>query len=105
MNESLQHRATDDGHEGCSGAAPLDAVDMKRGARGASLCVDHSVLAGLIARRWRQDRLPCPLNVNARACKTWLKASWRPQPGRNALELHWSRGAPALRMQAWFRQG
>jgi hypothetical protein len=100
MNGSLQHRATDDGPEGRVGAAPLEAVDMKCGARCASLCVDLSVLAGRIARRWRQDRLSFQLNANARARVTWLEASWWPRPGRNALELHWSRGAPALRMQA-----
>jgi hypothetical protein len=66
---------------------------MKRGAAGASLLVDHTVLAGLIARRWGQDRLSFPLDVNARARGTWLEASWRPQPGRNTLEMHWSRGA------------
>jgi hypothetical protein len=100
MNGSLQHRATDDGHERCGGATPLEAVDMKRGARGASPCADHPVLAGLIARRWRQDRLSFPLNVNARARETWLEASWRRQPGRNAVEMHWSRRTPAVRMPA-----
>jgi len=64
---------------------------MKIGERSASLQFDHTVLAELIARRWKQDR-PY-FTLNKRACGAWLQASrWR-QSGRSALGLHWSRRA------------
>jgi hypothetical protein len=93
MKEDLQQRATDDGHEGYGVATPLEAVAMTRDVSGACLCVDDPALAGLIARRSRQDRPSFPLDMNARARGTRLEASWRPQPGRHALEMHWSRSA------------
>ena len=49
---------------------------------------DHSVLAELIARRWKQDRSYFTLHETSRGAQ--LEASWRRQPGRSALELHWS---------------
>jgi hypothetical protein len=52
---------------------------------------DHSALAELIARRWKQDRSYFTLNEKSRGAP--LKASWWRQPGRSALELHWSHRA------------
>lgn len=72
MNESLEHRAAGNGH-----------ADF-----------DLSVLAELITRRWKQDR-PY-FTLNERTPEAWLEASWRRQPGRSALELHWSRRATYL---------
>jgi hypothetical protein len=64
---------------------------MKIGETSASLHIDHTVLAELIARRWKQDR-PY-FTLNKKACGAWLQASrWRP-PGRSALEMHGSRRA------------
>lgn len=50
--------------------------------------LDHSVLAELIAGRWKQDR-PY-FTPKKRTFAAWLGTSWRRQPSRNALELHWS---------------
>jgi hypothetical protein len=72
MKESLERRAAGNGHAG----------------------FDHSVLAELIARRWKQDRPYFTLIEPTRGA--WLEASWRRQPGRSTLELHWSRAAPEL---------
>ena len=52
---------------------------------------DHSVLAELIARRWKQDRSYFTLNERSRGAQ--LEASWWRQPGRSAMELHWSHRA------------
>jgi hypothetical protein len=65
---------------------------MKIGEGSASLQFDHTVLAELIARRWKQDRRY--FTLNERACGAWLQASRWPQPGRSALGLHWSRHSP-----------
>ena len=67
MNESLERRAAGNGH-----------ADF-----------DRSVLAELIARRWKQDR--AYFTPSKRAPGAWLMASWWRQPGRSALELPWSR--------------
>lgn len=64
---------------------------MKIGARNASLHFDHTVLAELIARRWKHDR--AYFTPSERARGAWLQAPWWWQPGRSALELHWSRRA------------
>jgi hypothetical protein len=72
MSESLERRAAGNGH-----------ADF-----------DHSVLAELITRRWKQDR-PY-FTLNERAPGAWLEASWRRQPGRSALQLHWSHHAPCI---------
>jgi hypothetical protein len=69
MSETLEHRAAGNGH-----------ADF-----------DHSVLAELIAWRWKQHRPYFTLNERA-----WLEASWRRQPGRSALKLQWSRHAPCI---------
>ena len=52
---------------------------------------DQSVLAELIARRWKQDRSYFTLNERSRGAQ--LEASWWRQPGRSAMELHWSHRA------------
>ena len=52
---------------------------------------DHSVLAELIARRWKQDRSYFTLNERSRRAQ--LEASWWRQPGRSAMGLHWSHHA------------
>jgi hypothetical protein len=67
---------------------------MKIGASSAGLHFDHSVLAELITRRWKQDRPHFTLNKGTRGA--WLEASWWRPPGRSALELHWSRRAPCV---------
>lgn len=55
MNERLNHREAVDGH-----------ADF-----------DHSVLAELIARRWKHDRPYFTLNERGQGA--WLEASWRRQ--------------------------
>jgi hypothetical protein len=72
MSETLEHRVAGNGH-----------ADF-----------DHSVLAELITGRWKQDR-PY-FTLNERAPGAWLEASWRRQPGRTALKLHWSHHAPCI---------
>lgn len=78
MNESLEHRTAGNGH-----------ADF-----------DHSVLAEVIAWRWKEDR-PY-FTLNERAPGAWLEASWRRQPANSALKLHWSRRSPTLQMQTVF---
>jgi len=71
--------------------APRDADRaswmMKIGASSTSQQIDHTVLAELITRRWKEARSCLSLNSK-------LAASWRRQSGRGALELHRSRRAP-----------
>ena len=55
---------------------------------------DHTALAELTSRRWQEDR-PYFMLINT-ARLAWLEASWRRQPGRSAMELHWSRRAPCI---------
>jgi len=72
MNETLERRAAGNGH-----------ADL-----------GHTILAELIARRWKQNRPYFTLIKRARGA--WLEASRRRQPGRSAMELHWSRCAPCI---------
>jgi|HubBroStandDraft_1064217.scaffolds.fasta_scaffold173278_2 hypothetical protein len=65
---------------------------MKIGINHASANFDHTVLAEVISRRWREDRLFFTLNRGAHGAR--LEASWLQQPANSALELHWSRRAP-----------
>ena len=67
---------------------------MKIDASSANLRFDHTVLAQLIARRWKQERPYFTLNERPRGA--WLQASWERQPGRTALELRWFRRAPCI---------
>ena len=61
---------------------------------------DHTALAELISRRWREDRPYFVLTRKARGA--WLQGpSWR-QPPNSALQLRWSRRSLALRMQSLF---
>ena len=76
MSETLKHRVAGNGHA----------------------AFDHSVLAELIAWRWKQDRPYFTLNEGAPGA--WPEASWRRQPANSALKLHWSRRSPALQMQS-----
>ena len=71
MNESLQYHAAVNRH-----------ADF-----------DHSVLAELIARRWKQDR---SYFTRRKPRGARLQASWWRQPGRSAMELHWSHRAPGI---------
>ena len=83
--------------EGCSAHGWGCAVNesLKRRAAGNRHAdFDHTVLAELITRRWKQDRPHFTLNETSRGA--WLEASWRRQPGRSALKLHWSRHAPCI---------
>jgi hypothetical protein len=56
MKESLERHGASKGHAACSGTAPLGESIWKFRARNASLHFDHTVLAHLIARRWKEDR-------------------------------------------------
>jgi hypothetical protein len=56
MNKSLERRAAGNGRVACIAAAPLEESTWKIRARSASVQFDHTVLAELIARRWKQDR-------------------------------------------------
>lgn len=71
--------------------APRDADReswmMKIGASSAGKQIDHTVLAELITRRWKEARSCLSLNST-------LAALSRRQSGRGALELHRSRRAP-----------
>jgi hypothetical protein len=67
---------------------------MKFGERSASPHIDHTLLAELIARRWKQNRPHFTLNERSRGA--WLQASWWRPPGRRVMELHWSRRAPRM---------
>jgi hypothetical protein len=67
---------------------------MKIEAINANAPFDHTVLAAVIARRWREDRhfyMP-----GARTHGLRLEALWWRQRATTALELHWSRGRPGI---------
>jgi hypothetical protein len=89
MNESLEHRAAGNVHVACSEPRLSKESNMKIGASSVSLHCDRTLLAKLIARRWKQDRPYFTLNERSR--EAWLEASWGPQSVRSAFELHWSR--------------
>ena len=55
MNKSVERRGTDNEHA-VRRAAPLGESIWKIRARRASVQFDPTVLAELIARRWKQDR-------------------------------------------------
>jgi hypothetical protein len=59
MNGSWERSGAGNRHAGCSGTTPLGESIWKSSARTASLHFDHTVLAELIARRWKEDR-PLP---------------------------------------------
>jgi hypothetical protein len=56
MNESLERHWTGSSYAACGGATPVGESIWKFRARSASLHFDHTVLAELIARRWKGDR-------------------------------------------------
>ena len=56
MNISLDRRGAGNGHAACRAAAPLAESMWKMHARSAGLHFDPTVLAELIALRWKQDR-------------------------------------------------
>jgi hypothetical protein len=56
MNGSLECRGAGNRHASWGGAAMLGESMWKIRARSAGLHFDHTVLAELIVRRWRQDR-------------------------------------------------
>jgi hypothetical protein len=56
MNGSLQRRGAGNRHAGCSKTTLLGESIWKFRARTASLHFDHTVLAELTARRWKEDR-------------------------------------------------
>lgn len=56
MNECSKRRGADYRHATCSGTAPFGESLLKIHARSADLHFDHTVLAELIARHWKQDR-------------------------------------------------
>jgi hypothetical protein len=55
MSESLERHRAGNRHAGCGGATPIGESLWKFRARSASLHFDHTVLAELIARRWKED--------------------------------------------------
>jgi hypothetical protein len=61
---------------------------------------DHTALAELISRRWREDKPYFTLKRIAPGA--WLEGSWWRQPANSALKLRWSRWSAALQMQAAF---
>ena len=81
MNRSLERRAAVNGHAACSAETPFEAiaiegVDMEIGVNDASAHFDHTALAEVISRRWREDRPFFTLDG-----ETWgarLEASWWP---------------------------
>ena len=63
---------------------------MKISVGSTSGQIDHTILAELLSRRWKEARSYYTFNRT-------LEASCRRQPGRSVLELHWSRcGPPAI---------
>jgi hypothetical protein len=72
----------------------IEGVAMKIEGNDASTHFNHTVLAELIARRWREDRHF--FTLNGAVWGTRLEASWSQQPGNSALELHWSRRRPCV---------
>lgn len=56
MNDSLEHHRADNRHAARSGAAPPGESIWRIRARNANLHFDHTILAELIARDWKQDR-------------------------------------------------
>jgi hypothetical protein len=59
MNGSWERSGAGNRHAGCSGTTPLGESIWKFRARTASLHFDHTVLAELIARRWKEDARIC----------------------------------------------
>jgi hypothetical protein len=59
MNGSLERSGAGNRHAGCSGTTLLGESMWKFRARTASLYFDHTVLAELIARRWKEDARIC----------------------------------------------
>ena len=53
---------------------------------------DSSVVAELIAARWKESR--SYYTSKQRAGGVWLEAAWERGSRHRALELHWSRAAP-----------
>ena len=67
MNGSWERSGPGKRHAGCSGTTPLGESIWKFRARTASLHFDHTVLAELIARRWKKDRPYLPWARTRRA--------------------------------------
>ena len=61
---------------------------MKVGFSSTSGQIDHTVLAELVSRRWKEARSYYALNRKARG--VWLEAVWRRRAGDSALDLSWS---------------
>ena len=59
-----------------------------------ALDFDHTALAELISRRWREDKPYFTLKRLAPGA--WLGGSWSPQPANSTLKLCWSRRSAAL---------
>lgn len=59
MNGSLERSGAGNRHAGCSRTTPLGESIWKFRVRSASLNFDHTILAELIARRWKEDRAYC----------------------------------------------
>lgn len=72
----------------------IEEVAMRIEVNDAGAHFDHTVLAAVIARRWREDRRFFTLNGELPG--TRLQASWSQQPANSALELHWSRRRPSI---------
>jgi hypothetical protein len=72
----------------------IEGIDMKIEVNDARAHFDHTVLAEVIARRWREDRGFFTLNAEVSGAR--LDASWSQQPANSALELHWSRRRPSI---------
>ncbi len=62
---------------------------MKFGINHSGVNFDHKVLAEIISRHWREDRLLFALDRESP--RAGLEGSWFQQPASGALELHWSR--------------
>jgi hypothetical protein len=66
---------------------------MKIADASVSAQFDHSVLAEVISRRWRENRAFFSPGTTTRVPR--LEDSWWREPANTALELHWSRGRPS----------
>ena len=65
-----------------------------------SVDFDHTALAELISRRWREDKPYFTLKRIAPGA--WLEGSWWRQPANSAQKLRWARRSPSFQMRVVF---
>jgi hypothetical protein len=95
MNGSCERSGAGNRHAGCSGTTPLGESIWKFRARTASLHFDHTVLAELIARRWKDDRPYLPWARTRRAGVYQTLSEARVQPDWGNLDRCHQRSAGA----------